>query len=88
MNVTVRIPDEIAERLTAEGADLAREALEGFALAAFAAGRLTRYELRLMLGIETGYELDGFLKERGVHERVTEDDIRRDLEDLRAFRRG
>jgi hypothetical protein len=86
MNVTLRIPDEIAERLTAAGADLEREALEGFALGAFRAGRLTRYELRQVLGIETRYELDGFLKERGVHKPVTLEDIQRDLEDLRAFR--
>ena len=86
MNVTLRIPDEIAERLTAAGADLERDALEGFALEAFRAGRLNRYELRQVLGIETRYELDGFLKARGVHEPVTPEDIRRDLEDLRAFR--
>lgn len=85
MNVTVRIPDDLAERLTAEGADLERDALEGFALEAFRAGRLTRYELRQLLGIETRYELDGFLKARGVFEPVTPEDIRRDLEDLRAF---
>lgn len=86
MNVTVRIPDDLAERLTAEGANLERDALEGFALEAFRAGRLTRYELRQLLGIETRYELDGFLKARGVFEPVTPEDIRRDLEDLRAFR--
>jgi hypothetical protein len=86
MNVTLRIPDEIAARLTAAGADLERDALEGFALEAFRAGRLTRYELRRILGIETRHELDGFLKARGVHEPVTPEDIQRDLEDLRAFR--
>lgn len=86
MNVILRIPDEIAERLTAGGADLAREALEGFALEAFRTGRLTRHELRLVLGIETRHELDGFLKERGVFEPMTPEDIQRDLEDLRAFR--
>jgi hypothetical protein len=86
MNVTLRIPDEIAARLTAEGADLAREALEGFALEAFRSGRLTRYELRMVLGIDTRHELDGFLAERGIHEPVTLDDLRRDIEELKAFR--
>lgn len=86
MNVTLHIPDAIAERLTAAGADLERQALEGFALEAFRAGRLTRSELRQTLGIETRYELDGFLKARGVHEPVTPEDIQRDLEDLHAFR--
>ena len=38
-----------------------------------------------MLGIETRFELDGFLKVRGVHEPVTLQDIRRDVADLKAF---
>ena len=40
MNVTVRIPDELAERLAAEGGDLERRALEAFAVAEYHAGRL------------------------------------------------
>ena len=32
MNITVRIPDELAARLAAEGGDLERRALEGFAV--------------------------------------------------------
>lgn len=86
MNVTLRIPDDIAERLAAGGADLERDALEGFALEAFRAGRITRHELRVLLGITSRHELDGFLKGRGVHDPVTIQDIRRDLEDLSAFR--
>lgn len=82
MNVTLRIPDDIAARLTAEGADLEREALEGFALEAFRAGRLTRYELRQVLGIETGHELDGFLKARGVNDGMTLEEWRREQETL------
>ncbi|HEV7266347.1 MAG TPA: UPF0175 family protein [Falsiroseomonas sp.] len=82
MNVTLRIPDEIAERLTAAGADLERDALEGFALEAFRAGRLTRYELRLLLGIETRYELDGFLKARGINDGMTLEEWRREQEAL------
>lgn len=82
MNVTLRIPDDIAARLTAEGADLERDALEGFALEAFRAGRLTRYELRQVLGIETGHELDGFLKARGVNDGMTPEEWQREQETL------
>jgi uncharacterized protein UPF0175 len=71
MNVTVRIPDDLAARMTAAGADLERQALEGIALEAFRAGRLTHFELRQLLGFETRFELDGFLKERGVFEILT-----------------
>lgn len=82
MNVTVRIPDELAARLAAEGGDLERRVLEGLALAEYQAGRLTRFELRQLLGIPTRFELDAFLKERGVFEPYTLQDVQRDVETL------
>jgi hypothetical protein len=82
MNVTVRIPDELAKRLAAEGGDLERRALEGFALAEYQAGRLTRSELRRLLGFGTRYELDGFLKAHGVNEGMTWEEFERDSETL------
>jgi hypothetical protein len=68
MNVTLRIPDDLAERLAVGGADLERQALQGLALEAFRAGRLTPYELGRLLGFGTRVELDRFLKERGIFE--------------------
>jgi hypothetical protein len=71
MNVIVRIPDDLAERLAAAGGDLERRTLEALALAEYQAGRLTKPDLRRMLGFETRYELDGFLKAHGVNEGMT-----------------
>ena len=82
MNVTVHIPDELAARLAAEGGDLERRALEGFALAEYQAGRLTGSELRQLLGISTRYELDGFLKARGVFEEYTLEDLEQERQTL------
>jgi hypothetical protein len=82
MNVTVRIPDELAARLAAEGGDLERRALEGFAVAEYQAGRLTAFELRQLLDIPTSYELDGFLKARGVFEDYTLEDLERERQTL------
>lgn len=82
MNITVPIPDEIAERLGADGRDLERLALEAFALAEYSAGTLTAGELRRVLGFGTRVELDGFLKERGLYleyDLVELDRERRDL---------
>ena len=84
--VDVHIPAALAERLGGPGPGLDRRALEALAISAYQAGDLTAHELRQMLGIETRYELDGFLKARGVYEPVTPEDVRRDLDDLRAFR--
>jgi hypothetical protein len=86
MNVTVQIPDELAERLTAAGGDLSRRALEAFALEEFKSGRLTKPELRRLLGYETRAELDGFLKAHAVVEDLpTMADLERELQDLRSL---
>ena len=45
MNVTVRIPDDLAARLAAEGRDLERTVLEAVVADAYRAGRLTRPDL-------------------------------------------
>jgi hypothetical protein len=74
MNVTLTIPDTLARQIEAEGGDPGR--------------RITKAELREALGIETRYDMDGFLKARGVYEPVTPEDIRRDLEDLQTFLRA
>ena len=71
MNVIVRIPDDLAERLAAVGGDLERRTLEALALAEYQAGRLTRPDLGRMLGFETRCEIDGFLKAHGVNEGMT-----------------
>ena len=82
MNVTVRIPDELAERLAAEGGgDLERRALEAFALSEYQAGRLTRPELRRLLDLSR-YELDGFLKAHGVFEEYTLADLEQERQTL------
>jgi Uncharacterised protein family (UPF0175) len=82
MNITVRIPDELAARLAAEGGDLERRALEGFAVVEYQAGRLTAFELRQLLDIPTRYDLDGFLKARGVFEDYTLEDLERERQTL------
>jgi hypothetical protein len=84
--VVVHIPAALAAQLGGPGPALDRQAAEALAIQAYQAGTLTAYELRQILGIESRYELDGFLKARGVYEHVTLEDIHRDLEDLRAFR--
>ena len=77
MDITVPIPDELAARLGAAD-NLSRRALEAFALAEYQAGRLTRPELRRLLGFGTRYELDGFLEAHGVNEGMTLEEFERD----------
>jgi hypothetical protein len=85
MNLTVPIPDDLGERLSADGADLSRRALEAFAMVEYSAGRLTLPELGRLLGFETRVSLDGFLKARGVYEECTLEDIEQDIAALRRL---
>ncbi|WP_375410761.1 UPF0175 family protein [uncultured Methylobacterium sp.] len=83
MNITLPIPDELARKLqTAGGSDLSRRALEAFGAEEYRAGRLTLPELRRMLGFDTRYALDGFLKARGVYLDYGVDDLEQERRDL------
>jgi hypothetical protein len=82
MNLTLRIPDDLVQRLRAGGDDISRRALEALAVEEYRAGRLTRPELRRLLGFGTRAELDGFLKGRGIDESMTIEEFERDRQDL------
>jgi hypothetical protein len=68
MQVTVEIPDDLAQRLTPSGGDPARATLEAVAIEGYRSAALTAYQTRRLLGFETRNELDGFLKEHNVLE--------------------
>ena len=80
MDLTLRIPDDLARRLGKQS-ELPRRALEAFALDAYRAGHLTRPELRRLLGFATRAALDGFLKARGGDESMTAAALARDRQD-------
>lgn len=82
MNLTVVIPDDLADRLSASGADLSRRALEAFALEEYKNERISKAELRRLLEIPSRYELDGFLKAYGVWIEYGMEDFRREQEAL------
>ena len=84
MNLTVEIPDDIARSLEQSGGDLARRALEGFALEELRAGRITAVQLRRMLGLAR-IELDGFLKTHGICEDYTLEDFEEERQALKEL---
>lgn len=83
MEVTVQIPDDIAARL-AEAGDLARRALESFALEELKAGRITEPELGRMLGLAR-LQIDGFLKSHGVYDDYTLEDFEQERAALKSL---
>ena len=73
MPVTITLPDDLAAALLPPGQEPTRAALEAIALEAYRQRRITGFQLRRLLGIESRYELDGFLKEHEVYDYTVED---------------
>ena len=65
MEVTLKIPDDIAEKLSAAGGDVPRRILEAPALEGYRAQTLTLYQVSEMLGF-TRVETEDFLGKHHV----------------------
>jgi predicted HTH domain antitoxin len=72
MEVTIRIPDEVARRLSAAGEDVSRRALEALALEGYRDETLTLYQLSEMLGLSR-VETEDFLGRHNVPLSVMEE---------------
>jgi predicted HTH domain antitoxin len=72
MEVTLRIPDDVAERLLAAGGDVPRRALEALALEGYREQTLTLYQVSEMLGLSR-VETEDFLGRHHVPLAVMDD---------------
>jgi hypothetical protein len=87
MVVQINVPEEIAGQFTAEPGGIARAAVEAFAAVGLRFGKLTPYQARQLLGIRSRYEMDGFLKARGLFLPATIEEIVADSQTAIAFSR-
>lgn len=85
MDVTLQIPDDLAQRLGASPADLSRRALEALAAEEYRQGHLNKPDLRRLFGFETSYEIDGFLKSHNVFDDYTVEDFERERQALKSL---
>jgi predicted HTH domain antitoxin len=65
--VTILLPDELAQFLAASGRNIDRAALEAIALEAYRENKISTAQLRRVLGYHTRTQIHAFLKEHGVH---------------------
>jgi hypothetical protein len=79
----MHIPDDIVDRICAPGDDLSRLALEALVADEYRQGRLGKPDLRRLLGFETSYEIDGFLKAHKVFDDYTLEDFERERQALK-----
>ena len=65
MEITLRIPDDVAKRLSDSGADVSRRALEALALEGYREQTLTLYQISEVLGLSR-VETEDFLGQHHV----------------------
>lgn len=85
MKLTLDVPDELFIALAQSGQDLPRAAFEAIALEAYRERKLTTAQLRRILGFESRYELDGFLKQHEVWLEYSWQDLEQDRETHRQL---
>ena len=83
--VTIGLSDELLAALASPSGDLSRAALEALATEAYREGKISHSQLRRLLGLQTGTDVDAFLKNRGVELEYTAEDLERDRETLKRF---
>ena len=78
MDVHLEIPEEFVRYLASDETGLARAALEALAADGVRSGKLTTFQARRLLGIQSRYEMDGVLKAHGVLLDLTLADVQKD----------
>lgn len=86
MQITLNLPQDVADGLRAKWGDLPRGALESLALEGYRSGALTHAQLRRLLGFGSRTEVDGFLKRHGVYLDYTMDELQQDTANSRLAR--
>lgn len=87
MQITLELPEDIAQGLESRWKDLRRAALESLALEAYRSNALTTAQFRRLLGFQTRMQVDAFLKEHEVYD-FTVADFEQDRKTLRQLRRS
>jgi hypothetical protein len=85
MQVHLDVPEDVARQFAAEPGGITRAALEALAIEGVRSGKLTVHQARQMLGIQSRYEMDGFLKAHGVLLPITMEEVVRDSKTAAVF---
>ncbi|KYC37934.1 hypothetical protein WA1_05415 [Scytonema hofmannii PCC 7110] len=82
MQITIELPDELANQLEASLGDLNRRALESFIVEAYRLKILSAAEVQRILKLPSHLATDAFLKQHGAYLHYTEADLVQDLDNL------
>jgi len=80
VQITVKLPDDIAQH-----SEPGREALEALAIEGYCTGVLTHHQASQLLGLSR-FGFDGFLKDRNIYDHAYGiEDLEQDLKSLRQL---
>lgn len=80
MQVTIELPDDLAEQIRRTSGDIGRRMLEAFAVESYRSGAVTGWQVQQLLGLKNRFELDAFLKRAGVFREYTTEELALDYE--------
>jgi predicted HTH domain antitoxin len=80
MQITVQLPDDLAQH-----PNPGRDALESLAIEGYRTGTLSHYQASQILGLSR-FEFDGFLKDRQIYDHAYDvEDLEQDRETMRQL---
>ncbi len=86
MVLKIDLPDDVTQSLEKRWGDLPRHVLETLAIEGYREATLSHYQVQCMLGLDSRFEVDEFMKSRGVPMPYGCDDLERDADTLRKLR--
>ena len=85
MQITIELPDDIANQLELQPANFSRRILELIAADNYRQDRIGAAEVRRMLNFSSRWETYKFLKREKVYLPYTEDDLEQDVQAIRKL---
>ena len=83
MNVAIEIPDDVGKALSGQAGGVSRVVLEAVAVEAYRSGAITPVQVQRMLGLQSRWETDSFLKRSGACSDYTMEDLESDIASIR-----
>ncbi|MEH1891584.1 MAG: UPF0175 family protein [Nostoc sp.] len=84
MHILIELPDNIANQLQLEPANISRRILELIAADSYRQGHIGAAEVRRMLNFCSRWETYEFLKREKAYLPYTKDDLKQDVQNIRS----
>jgi hypothetical protein len=88
VEISITVPDDIAQQLVEQWRDLPRHMLEAVVADAYRQGLLTRGQVQQWLDLPSRDDVDAFLKSAGAYLHYTAEDLEADARTLEELLAG